>query len=276
MTLKDIYLYCTDELLFTDCAEFESQCLLEDILGCSKEQIFLNDVQLDDTDFEKIKNAVIRRKKGEPLQYILGKWDFYDLTFSVGEGVLIPRPETEILVDFALEKLKDIPNPVIYDLCSGSGCIGLTIAKHRPDAKVYLLEKERNALRYLLKNKVNLELENVTVVFDDLFTVDLSLFPEADLILSNPPYINSDEIATLQKEVLFEPSSALDGGDDGLMFYRCLADRWCDKVKNSGFMAFECGEEQSKPIIDIFHDKIVDSNVIFDFNNIDRIVTFGI
>ena len=276
MTLKDIYSYCTDELLFTDCAEFESQCLLEDILGYSKEQIFLNDVQLDDTDFEKIKNAVIRRKNGEPLQYILGKWDFYDLTFNVGEGVLIPRPETEMLVDFALDKLKNIENPVVYDLCSGSGCIGLTIAKHRKDATVFLLEKERSALKYLLKNKVDLELENVVVVYDDLFTVDLSIFPEADLILSNPPYIITEEISELQTEVLFEPVSALDGGNDGLDFYRCLADRWCNKVKNSGFIALECGEQQSNSIIDLFHDKFVESNVIFDFNNIDRIVTFGI
>ena len=276
MTLKDIYFYSSKELLFTDSGEFESLCLIEDILGYSKEQIFLNNVNVDDSDFAKIQKAIIRRKNGEPLQYILGKWDFYDLTFSVGEGVLIPRPETEMLVDFALEKLSDIENPVVYDLCSGSGCIGLTIAKHRKDATVFLLEKERDALKYLLKNKVDLELENVIVVYDDLFTVDLSVFPEADLILSNPPYIISDEIAGLQKEVLFEPSSALDGGDDGLDFYKCLADRWCSKVKHDGFIALECGEQQSESIKDIFYGKYIDNQVIFDFNDIDRVVTFRI
>ncbi len=276
MTLKDIYSFCIEELLFTDFAEFESLCLIEDILGYSKQQIYLNEINLDESDYVKIQNAVIRRKNGEPIQYILGKWDFYDLTFNVGEGVLIPRPETEMLVDFALEKLKNIENPVVYDLCSGSGCIGLTIAKHRKDATVFLLEKERNALKYLLKNKVDLELENVVVVFDDLFTVDLSIFPEADLILSNPPYIITDEISQLQTEVLFEPATALDGGKDGLDFYRCLADRWCNKVKHNGFIALECGEQQSDSIIDLFNDKYVESNVIFDFNNIDRIVTFGI
>lgn len=276
MILKELFSYCARELSFTDDNSFEALCLFQDILGYTKEQIYLNNIEADKNDVIKLNDAILRRKNGEPLQYILGKWDFYDLTFSVGEGVLIPRPETEMLVDFALEKLNNTENPVIYDLCSGSGCIGLTIAKHRPDAEVYLLEKERNALRYLLKNKVDLGLENVTIVFDDLFTVDLSLFPETDMILSNPPYINSDEISILQKEVLFEPSTALDGGDDGLMFYRCLADRWCQKVKKHGYMAFECGEEQSKSIIDIFHDKFVESNVIFDFNNIDRIVTFGI
>ena len=276
MTLKEIYSFSIEELLFTECAEFESQCLIEDILGYSKEQIYLNNIILDESEIEKIKNAIIRRKNNEPLQYILGKWDFYDLTFSVGEGVLIPRPETEALVDFALEKLKNIEKPIVYDLCSGSGCIGLTIAKHRKDATVYLLEKETNALQYLLKNKVDNQIENVVVIHDDLFTVDLSKFLDADLILSNPPYINSDEIAQLQKEVLFEPVSALDGGNDGLAFYRCLAERWCDKIKKGGYMALECGEEQSKSIIELFNGKYIENNVIFDFNNIDRIVTFRI
>ena len=276
MTLKELYSFCIDELLFTESAEFESQCLIEDILGYSKEQIYLNNIILDESEVEKIKNAIIRRKNNEPLQYILGKWDFYDLTFSVGKGVLIPRPETEALVDFALEKLKNIEKPIVYDLCSGSGCIGLTIAKHRKDATVYLLEKETNALQYLLKNKSDNQIENVVVIHDDLFTVDLSKFLDADLILSNPPYINSDEIAQLQKEVLFEPVSALDGGNDGLAFYRCLAERWCDKIKKGGYMALECGEEQSKSIIELFNGKYIENNVIFDFNNIDRIVTFRI
>ncbi len=276
MTLKEAYSFFTKELSFTENSDFEALCLFEDLLGYSKGKIFLNNIEISDEDFSKIQNAVHRRKIGEPLQYILGKWDFYDLTFSVGEGVLIPRPETEMLVDFALEKIKKIQNPIIYDLCSGSGCIGLTIAKHRKDATVYLLEKERAALRYLLKNKIDLEVENVVVVNDDLFTADFSNFPEADLILSNPPYIISEEISQLQKEVLFEPKSALDGGNDGLEFYRCLADRWYHKVKNNGFIALECGEKQSNLIIDIFRNKFVESNVIFDFNNIDRIVTFGI
>jgi release factor glutamine methyltransferase len=276
MTLKEIYSLCAEELLFTDCAEFESQCLIEDILGYSKEQIYLNNIILDESEIEKIKNAIIRRRNNEPLQYIIGKWDFYDLTFSVGEGVLIPRPETEALVDFALEKLRNIEKPIVYDLCSGSGCIGLTIAKHRKDATVYLLEKETNALQYLLKNKADKQIENVVVIHDDLFTVDLSKFLDADLILSNPPYINSDEIAQLQKEVLFEPVSALDGGNDGLAFYKCLAERWCDKIKKGGYMALECGEEQSKSIIELFNGKYIENNVIFDFNNIDRIVTFRI
>ena len=276
MTIKELYTNCSKELSFTDCGDFEAMCIFNDVLGFTKEQILFNNVQISSVHRDIIDDIINRRKNGEPLQYILGKWDFYDLTFSVGEGVLIPRPETEILVDFALEKLKDIKNPVIYDLCSGSGCIGLTIAKHRKDSKVYLLEKEENALKYLLKNKEDLKLDNVIVVNDDLFTVDLSFFPECDLILSNPPYIMSDEIADLQQEVHFEPLSALDGGADGYDFYRCLSERWSCKVKNGGFMAFECGEDQSNHIIELFDGKYIESNIIFDFNNIDRVVTFRI
>lgn len=276
MTIKELFVYCSDELSFTDFGDFEALCIFNDILGISKEQILLNTQLATSSHKEKIDNVINRRKNGEPLQYILGKWDFYDLTFSVGEGVLIPRPETEILVDFAIEKLKNIVNPVVYDLCSGSGCIGLTIAKHCKNAKVYLLEKEEKALKYLLKNKDALKLDNVTVIHDDLFTVDLSLFPQCDLIVSNPPYIMSDEIKSLQKEVKFEPVTALDGGTDGYDFYRCLSDRWCKKVNKDGYIAMECGENQSEFIIQLFNDKYNESNVIFDFNNIDRVVTFRI
>ncbi len=276
MTLKETYSFCVSELYFSDCAEFEAQCLIEDFLGYYKHQIHSKDIVVDESNLTRIYEAISRRQNGEPLQYILGKWDFYDLTFSVGEGVLIPRPETEMLVDFALDKIKNIKNPILYDLCSGTGCIGLTIAKHRPDATVYLLEKESNAFKYLSLNKNELKLENAFIIQDDLYFVDLSVFPHADIILSNPPYINSDEISGLQKEVQFEPISALDGGNDGLDFYRCIAQRWQNKVKKNGYIALECGEEQSNSIIDIFHGKYTECNVIFDFNNIDRIVTFGI
>lgn len=276
MTIKELYTYCSDELSFTECGDFEAMCIFNDILGFTKSQILLNNQSVTSYHLEKINDVINRRKKGEPLQYILGKWDFYDLSFSVGEGVLIPRPETEILVDFALEKLRNVKNPVVYDLCSGSGCIGLTIAKHLKDSEVFLLEKDDKALKYLLKNKEDLKLQNVTVINDDLFTVDLSLFPECDLILSNPPYVMTDEIDNLQKEVLFEPLTALDGGRDGYDFYRCLSERWCSKVKKNGYMAMECGEEQSKQIIELFNGKYNESNIIFDFNNIDRVVTFRI
>ncbi len=276
MIIKHLFDLCVNELSFCDDARFESICIFEDILGINKSKIYLSEDKATEEQIRILNNAILRRKNGEPLQYILGKWDFYDLTFKVGEGVLIPRPETEMLVDFALEKLRDIDNPIVYDLCAGTGCIGLTIAKHRPDAKVYLLEKEDNAYTYLCKNIKYIEVDNATIIHNDLFTADLELFEKADILVSNPPYIESAEINGLQKEVLREPLTALDGGADGLDFYRCLADRWTSMVRPNGYIALECGEGQSEFIIDLFKDKYREKQVIFDFNDIDRIVTFGI
>ena len=216
-----------------------------------------------------------RRLSGEPIQYILGEWDFMDFKFKVGEGVLIPRPETEILVECVLERIKDIAEPVVYDLCAGSGCIGLSIKKLRPDAKVYLVEKSENALKYLRKNAENLcsELAGTTVIQGDILNVEeFSDLPEADAIVSNPPYIRSDEIASLQSEVLLEPHMALDGGTDGLVFYRCLVNDWSVKLKDKSFMAFECGEDQAEDICGLFNEISFDNEIINDYNNIQRIV----
>lgn len=276
MTLRELYRYCINGLTFSDCSEFETQCVFEDLLGIEKSKILLSDFEVNQSDIDTVNSAVSRRKLGEPLQYILGKWDFYDMSFLVGKGVLIPRPETELLVDFALNILTDNKKTVIYDLCAGSGCIGLTVAYHLKNSTVFLFEKDKSAFEYLKKNKEKYNIKNAVLINDDIFTADLSKYPQADMLLSNPPYIETDEIGRLQKEVLFEPKAALDGGADGLSFYRCIAERWTDKVKNGGYVAMECGEEQSNDIIKIFDGRYTEKNTILDFNNIDRIVTFRI
>ena len=276
MTVKELFDYCVKQISFSDSPEFESTCIFEDLLNIKKTKIFFNDIVVTEEQIKVVEDVVKRRKNGEPLQYILGEWDFYDLTFKVGKGVLIPRPETETLVDFALEKIKDIKSPVIYDLCAGSGCIGLTIAHHRKDAKVFLLEKEDGALKYLNLNKEKYNLDNAFIIQGDIFKFDFSEIPQADVILSNPPYIPTIEIEGLQKEVHFEPITALDGGIDGLDFYRCICEKWLSKVNKNGYIALECGEEQSADIINLFNGKYCEKQIIYDFNNIDRIVTFGI
>lgn len=276
MTANELYTFCIKELDFTDDAKFEALCLFESLLNLNKQSLITGNISLTDEQIQTINNAIIRRKNREPMQYIIGNWDFYDMTYYVGEGVLIPRPETEMLVDFALEKLKKNKSPIIYDLCAGTGCIGLTIAKHISDARVYLFEKEDKAFEYLLKNKEKYRLDNANLIKADIFGYDVSLLPECDILISNPPYIETDEISALQNEVHFEPYTALDGGEDGLIFYRAICQKWLSKVKTNGYAAFECGENQSAAICDIFKGKYKSSNVIFDFNNIDRIVTFGI
>ena len=174
MTVLELFRYCKEKLSFSDSPEFDAICIFEDLLGISKSKIYFNDISANDEQVKKVEDVINRRKNGEPLQYILGKWDFYDLTFNVGKGVLIPRPETEELVDFALEKVKDIKSPIIYDLCAGSGCIGLTVAYHRKDATVYLLEKEEGALKYLKSNKEKYNLDNAYIIQGDLFNIDFS------------------------------------------------------------------------------------------------------
>lgn len=276
MTANVLYSFCIKELDFTDDAKFETLCLFESLLSINKQSLITNNILLTDEQIQTINNAIIRRKNREPLQYIIGNWDFYDMTFFVGEGVLIPRPETEMLVDFALEKAKNIKSPIIFDLCAGTGCIGLTIAKHLKDAKVFLFEKEDKAFEYLLKNKEKYKLDNASLIKADIFGYDVSLLPMCDILISNPPYIETAEISALQDEVHFEPFTALDGGEDGLIFYKAICRKWLSKVKTNGYVAFECGENQSTAICDIFNGKYKSSNIIFDFNNIDRIVTFGI
>ncbi len=276
MTIKEFFYDCANELNFDGDGEFEALCLFEDLLKLTKGQILLSDKEVTSEQSDIIESAIFRRQKGEPLQYILGKWDFYDLTFKVGEGVLIPRPETEMLVDFALDKLKNTESPVVFDLCAGTGCIGLTIAKHLNNANTFLLENEENAFKYLKDNKELLDIQNANLLKGDIFKYDFSNLPQCDMLVSNPPYICSNEINTLQSEVLKEPHTALDGGADGLDFYRCIAKSWAPLVKKGGYIALECGDGQSQAIINIFEGKFSENTVLFDFNNIDRIVIFRI
>ncbi len=227
--------------------------------------------EADSSKSESFMSKINERVKGRPLQYILGSWDFYGETFAVGEGVLTPRPETEMLVDFALEFLKDKKNPVVFDLCAGSGCIGLTVALNVPSAKVFLLEKSDKAFAYLSENKSRLTCSNAELISGDLFN-GFSEFdiPDPDLILSNPPYIESQEIPALQKEVLCEPIMALDGGKDGYDFYRAIADKWLPNCK--GAIAVECGEGQAQIISELFSEKCAQTGVTKDFNEIERVV----
>lgn len=276
MTLFELYKKSAEGLSFGGCGEFETKVIFEDILKIATKPYDYSRTDASDSQISLMNNIIGRRKGGEPLQYILGKWDFYGFTFNVGEGVLIPRPETENLVEYVLSEIKKVKNPVVFDLCSGSGCIGITIAMIRTDSTVYLFEKEDRAFYYLKKNLEKFGLKNAVAVKCDIFNCDLSDLPTADALVSNPPYIKSSEIPFLQSEVQKEPLTALDGGDDGLQFYRCISSRWLPEVKRGGLIAMECGDGQSEDIISLFDGSISEKKVIFDFNNIDRIVAFRI
>lgn len=277
MTVKELYKAVKDKLETgnIDSADFEARIIICEILGFSSSDLFikLNDgVDADISD--KALLLCEKRLKGEPLQYLIGKWDFMGRTFKVGEGVLIPRPETEILCEKVIDVLKNKKDAVVYDLCSGSGCIGITLKNECPDIDIFLVEKSPKALSYLMKNASEL-MKNTfyTIINGDIFKTELfELYPEADLIVSNPPYIKSDEVPLLQKEVTFEPEMALDGGEDGLDFYRTIINDWSKKLKPDGEIFFEIGEDQGKAVSDLFKEIGFDSRVIKDYNNLDRIV----
>ena len=260
-----------------DSPEFDAQQLISFCFGYNKTQLLMNSGSaVDDIKLIHFEDCVKRRCNHEPLQYIIGMWDFHRFSFKVGEGVLIPRPETEILVDFAVDKIQKNGYSVIMDLCCGSGCIGLSIAKLCPKTKVYCVDISDKALEYTRMNKELLGADNVTVIKSDILESSGFLgLPRPDIILSNPPYIKTAEVSTLQPEIAFEPSLALDGGEDGLTFYRALSEIWYPFINRGGYLAMECSEEQAKDILSLFVDKAEKGKVIKDAADLDRVVVIA-
>lgn len=210
----------------------------------SQEQLLNYKKELTDNEENKVKDILFKRINGYPLQYILGKWTFMGRDFSVGEGVLIPRDDTEVVVLSVIPYLEQNKNLRIIDLCSGSGIIAVTLKCMFPKCEVHALELSEKAMPYLKRNIESLAPDVI------LHQGDLNLLCECfednyfDLVISNPPYIQSEVIPTLQTEVKREPKMALDGGTDGLDFYRSITQKWSNKLTPGGMMAFELGEGQ--------------------------------
>lgn len=199
-----------------------------------------------------------RRAARTPLQYIEGHWPFLDFELAVGEGVLCPRSDTEIVCEAAAETLRGKQRPVVLDLCAGSGCLGIGLRRFCPDAQVTALEKSPEALYYLRQNAEKALLEKgivapaVQVQEGDVFAFQAQLAPESlDLIVSNPPYLTAEEMRHLQPEVAKEPAMALDGGEDGGVFYRHIAAAYGEKLKKGGWMVLEIGCAQQAQLREI-------------------------
>lgn len=252
MNLKEAYNYCVYFLSANgvDEAEFKSLCLVCGIAGIKNSE--LENHKEDSIMLKPVADALWKLKSGEPLQYVLGKWDFYESEFCVGKGVLIPRPETEELTDMAVAAAKKIGSPLVYDLCSGSGCIGISIAKAVPKADVYCIEKSPAAMTYLLKNCQRVRNAH-PVSGDVLDTVSFSSIGEnsIDIIVSNPPYIRTSDLSALQREVQFEPKEALDGGESGLDFYIYIIKEWKRFLKPGGVLFFEIGNDQGQKVTEL-------------------------
>ncbi|SEF38854.1 release factor glutamine methyltransferase [Caloramator fervidus] len=234
------------------------------------------DLEVDDDFKNEFLNFINQRIKGRPLQYIIGEWEFYGLKFKVKEGVLIPRPDTEILVEKCLELLKNIPNPKVIDIGCGSGAISISIAKYKEDATVLALDIDDIPLEITKLNaKINGVSDRVIVKKSDILkNLGEEFLGKADIIVSNPPYIKEDEIESLMVEVKdFEPRLALSGGEDGLYFYRQISFQSKPYLKSGGFIAFEIGYNQAEDVKKILIDNGFDDIKIYkDLSGLDRVV----
>ena len=259
-----------------DCdADFEAFLLLQKVFSVTRGDYPLKADTVPASTLQAEYEALLRRRlAGEPVQYLLGEWEFWGLPFAVGPGVLIPRPETELLAEAALCTLQDVSAPSVLELCGGSGCLAVTLAHERPDAHITTVELSPQALPYLRQNVARNRCPNIRIIEGDaLRPAELLLGEGYQLILSNPPYIESTLLPDLQREVQFEPSLALDGGIDGLTFYRQFLTLYPRCLLSGGTMAFEIGETQGAAVAALMREAGLTGVTIFqDLSHLDRVV----
>lgn len=254
---------------------FDAACLFQKAFGLSRqERILRAGEEAGPAKAEKYRRLIRERADGRPLQYLLGEWPFCGLSLLVGEGVLIPREETELLVSAAAGMLKEVPQPGILDLCSGTGAVALALASLLPQAKIRAAEKYPAAFSYLTRNIARIGTDHVEALCLDVLDPGAAgRFRDLDAIVSNPPYVRAREIPALQQEVRREPAEALDGGADGLDFYRAIAELWLPALRPGGALCVECGEGQAPEIARILESGGL-TGIRFhrDFGGIDRVV----
>lgn len=258
--------------------KFDCVCIFEQFIAPKEELYTHPDSICPEKALQMAVNAAHRRSEGYPLQYILGEWEFYGLSFKVGEGVLIPRPETEFVVDEAIRLIDEIYRDrklIVADLCAGTGCIAISIAGNRRDkVKTFAVEYSGDAFPYLVDN-IGRHSADVTMIRGDVsngrlldnFVDDDGEETGIDLIVSNPPYLTDEEMNDLQKEITFEPDTALYGGSDGLKFYRVISALWGSILNKGGAIVFEACDNLAPEMV-----KILEAS---GFENINTVMSCG-
>lgn len=254
-------------------SKFEAQSLLQKAFSLDRVGFIIHKTdKADENCSHNFLKFIEKRISGEPLQYILGEWSFMGFDFKVGRGVLIPRDDTEVVVNLCIDFLKNRTNKKTVDLCSGSGAIAVALDKIS-GAKVTAVEIDETAFSYLETNVKENNSSVKPVMADALEICDTFADGELDLIVSNPPYIKSADIETLQKEVRLEPRLALDGGEDGCDFYREIVSRWSRKLKKGGALAFELGENQADAVKALMTEQgFSDFKISLDFGGVQRAI----
>lgn len=250
----------------------DAEWMAVDVLDVSRSMLrMLRDSALTEQQQVQLDSWLARRAKGEPLQYIEGVAWFMGLEFGVDPRVLIPRQDTEVLVECALELLEGMQRPAVLDMCTGSGAIGVSVKRLCPKAKVTLSDISGDALLVARTNAMKLGVQAEAVQGDLYEAVDGRGF---DMILCNPPYLTGQDMQELQKEVTYEPALALFGGEDGLECYRRIAAGLKDHLNPGGYVLLEVGMGQDQDVLKMVENAIdcAETQVVEDLNGIARVV----
>lgn len=270
MLIKDALLYGKKFLSESSSSAFlDSLVLLKFITGLTKEKILLSDAQISPEAFDNFCALLIKRKNFMPIQYIINSTQFMGLDFYVDQNVLIPRADTEILVENAIEFIGGKKVNVL-ELCTGSGCIGIALKKFCPNINIYCVDVSQDAIDIAKKNALynGVDIEFKCADIFEEFASDIP--PIFDIIISNPPYINSEQIFKLDKCVKdYEPIIALDGGKDGLKFYSFIAQKISHKCKL--FLEIGCDQAQSVSNI-LLENNFVNIKVVKDLAGLNRVI----
>ena len=277
MIISEWLKHARNRLAQTNCPDpdIDARWIAEDVLCLTRQElVFEGDRAIPRHQLYRLEAMLDRRAAGEPVQYILGSADFMGLRFRVDGAVLIPRQDTETLVEATLIELRQRPGrPALLDLCAGSGCVGLSLASLAPNARITLADVSHEALEIARANQKNLGVK-VELRQGDLFNaVGRERF---DIIASNPPYIPTGELSGLQRELRFEPRIALDGGADGLDFYRRIAEGAVDHLNPGGAIFLEVGINEAQPVLELVKARLpcAQAGTVKDLNGVERVV-FG-
>ena len=275
MTINNILDYGVHQFEeISDVPRKEIELLVMHVCGLKKIDLILkSDEKILEDEILKIEELIKKRKEGIPLQYLVGNQEFMGMNFIVTENVLIPRQDTEILVEEIISRFKEESNLKILDIGTGSGAISISLAKLLKRPTIVSLDISKEALMVAKLNaKKNEVEEKITFIESDLFE-NLTTVESFDIIVSNPPYIPSKDILELQREVKdYEPMLALDGGEDGLEYYREITKKSVDYLKKDGLLAYEIGYDQGIDVLKILKNDFHHIEIIKDLQKHDRVV----